>query len=347
MREDIVEALDLLSSKLFYLLDNQNNSLVSSDVEVEKFRLILEKAQEQNPWFDIENIRSTIFHWANSLKGENLKRWLKPYVFAPGGKRVLIVTAGNIPLVGFHDFLCTIVSNNCAIVKMSSSDSVLLPYLSSLLCSFLPSLSPAITFTDGKAPNFDAVIATGSNNTARYFDYYFSSYPHLIRKSRTSVAVLSGDETKEQLDGLARDILCHYGLGCRNVTKIFIPRGYCLDNIFGAIYPYNHIMENTKYANNYEYNKAVYLMSLFDFKDNGFFMLKEDFAYKSPISCAFYQYYDSVEALRERLLSDAHQIQCIVSCGFTSGEVAFGQAQNPDLWDYADNIDTLEFLCNL
>jgi hypothetical protein len=210
-----------------------------------------------------------------------------------------------------------------------------------------PDFKGRITFTENKLEDFDAVIATGSNNTARYFEYYFKGKPSIIRKNRNSVAVLSGSESNKDLKGLSEDIFRYYGLGCRNVSKLFVPKGYDFDNFFMAIYHWHPIINKAKYANNYDYNKAVYLMSEFDLLENGFLMLKEDRSHASPIATIFYEYYGSKEELQDQLNYDKSKIQCVVSKGFSEDEIAFGQTQNPSLMAYADNTDTIEFLLRI
>ena len=255
--------------------------------------------------------------------------------------------AGNIPLVGFHDLLCVWVSGHKAVVKLSSEDKLLLPFIVEQLRDLIPEWAEAVTFSDEKVTDFDAVIATGSNNTARYFEYYFGKKPHIIRKNRNSVAVLTGKETQEELTALGKDIFQYYGLGCRSISKLFVPENYSFDAFFQAIYAYRDIINEQKYANNYDYNKAVYLMSLYKLLENGFLILKEDKSYASPIATLFYEYYTDTEALKKQLITDTEQIQCIVAKGLLPDEIAFGNTQIPQLWEYADNVDTLKFLSNL
>ena len=255
--------------------------------------------------------------------------------------------AGNIPLVGFHDLLCVWVSGHKAVVKLSSEDKLLLPFIVEQLRDRIPEWAEAVTFSDEKITDFDAVIATGSNNTARYFEYYFGKKPHIIRKNRNSVAVLTGKETQEELTALGKDIFQYYGLGCRSISKLFVPENYFFDAFFQAIYAYRDIINEQKYANNYDYNKAVYLMSLYKLLENGFLILKEDKSYASPIATLFYEYYTDTEALKKQLITDTEQIQCVVAKGLLPDEIAFGNTQIPQLWEYADNVDTLKFLSNL
>jgi hypothetical protein len=255
--------------------------------------------------------------------------------------------AGNIPLVGFHDFLCVLLSGNKVLAKLSSNDKVLLPFLSDYLIKEEPLLAKRIEFTEGKLENFDAVIATGSNNTGRYFEHYFGKRPNIIRKNRSSVAILTGNESQDELEALGEDIFRYYGLGCRNVAKLFVPTGYDFDAFYKAMFTFQDVIHHHKYANNYDYNKAVYLMSDFKILDNGFLVLKEDEGFSSPIAALFYSQYDSQEKLREQLLMQEEQIQCIVSAETQSNDIAFGETQNPQLGDYADGVDTMEFLLQL
>jgi hypothetical protein len=219
-----------------------------------------------------------------------------------------------------------------------------LPFLAKYLIHIEPEFTNKITFTEGRLENFDAVIATGSNNTARYFEYYFKDKPSIIRKSRNSVAVLNGKETKEQLVALGEDIFRYFGLGCRNVSKLFVPKGYLFDPFFEAMFEYQDVIHYEKYANNYDYNKAVFLMSNFKLLDNGFLTIKEDTSHASPISSVFYEFYENLADLEKKLETEEENIQCIVSDNLIKNSISFGQTQQPKLWDYADNIDTISFL---
>jgi hypothetical protein len=262
-------------------------------------------------------------------------------------KTVGLILAGNIPLVGFHDFLSVLISGHNVLVKTSSNDQHLIKFLAKYLIAVNAKIENCITFTDGKLENFDAVIATGSNNTARYFEYYFKDKPSIIRKNRNSIAVLNGNETHDDLVNLGEDIFRYFGLGCRNVSKLFVPEDYNFDAFFKAIYEYKDVIYYEKYSNNYDYNKAVFLMSNFKLLDNEFLTLKEDTSYSSPISSVFYERYENIEHLKKQLEKDADQIQCIVSNGVIENSIPFGKTQQPELWDYADNVDTLLFLNKL
>ncbi len=322
----------------------------SNDPDVDQdLKQVIARAGHHNGWFTEDNILFSLKQWGDLLTEENIKVWLDNYSFNKDSvpKTVGIIMAGNIPLVGFHDFLSVLLSGNKVLAKLSSNDKVLLPYLSNYLIEQEPSLADKIEFVDEKLENFDAVIATGTNNTSRYFEYYFGKKPNIIRKNRNSVAVLTGKESEEELKALGEDIFRYYGLGCRNVSKIFVPKDYDFDALFNALFHYKDIINQHKYANNYDYNKAVYLMSEFKILDNGFLILKEDEALTSPISALFYTFYDDESELRNKLQEMNEQIQCVVSGEAKENEVNFGDTQKPNLSDYADGIDTMEFLLNL
>ena len=316
--------------------------------KTEQFNDIFEKAEQQNSWFTRANVTFAFTSWSEALSENNVQQWLSQYQLpqTTSPKKILIIMAGNLPLVGFHDLLCVLVAGHKAIVKLSSDDRVLLPYLITQIRTFAPEWAEAVAFTDDKVTEYDAVIATGSDNTARYFEYYFGKKPHIIRKNRHSVAVLTGEETPEELQDLGKDIFLYYGLGCRSVSKLFVPQGYDFDLLFQAIYPYKDIIEEQKYANNYDYNKAVYLMSLYKLLENGFLLLKEDEHYGSPIATLFYEYYTNKEALKKKLATDREKIQCVVGHNFIDGEIPFGQTQTPKLWDFYDVVNKLTFLIN-
>jgi hypothetical protein len=327
--------------------ENTKNELVlGNDLFFDDFIKLIHLSQSHNGWYTPEQVYFAIKSWADALTEENLDKWLSNYSFNSNHneKTVALILAGNIPLVGFHDFLSVLITGNKALVKTSSNDQHLLPFLAKYLTFIDESLQDKITFVEGKLENFDTVIATGSNNTSRYFEYYFKDKPSIIRKNRNSVAVLNGEETKEDLEALGEDIFRYFGLGCRNVSKIFVPKGYKFDTFFEAIFKYQDVIHYEKYANNYDYNKAVFLMSNFKLLDNGFLTIKEDTSYASPISSVFYEFYENLEDLKTRLQADAEQIQCLVSNDLIKNSISFGQTQNPQLWDYADNVDTITFL---
>lgn len=326
----------------------ENHNSIDSENHQEFLDAVI-RAEQQNSWFNQENILFALKQWSLLLTEEHLTNWLSHYSFdsSKETKTVGLVMAGNIPLVGFHDFLCVLLSGNKVLAKLSSNDMVLLPFLSKHLIAQDPTLKNKIQFIEGKFESFDAVIATGSNNTGRYFEYYFGKKPNIIRKNRNSVAVLTGNESKEQLSALGEDIFRYYGLGCRNVSKIYVPKNYNFDEFFNGIFPFKDIIHQNKYANNYDYNKAVYLMSEFQILDNGFLIIKEDKSFSSPIASLFYEYYNTVSDLKKEIQENVAHIQCIVSNGILEEEINYGETQKPRLDDYADGIDTMNFLLQL
>lgn len=326
----------------------KKNEVLYNDIFFEKIRTEIEMAVHRNAWFTLDNMVFAFKSWSESLITSTLKNWIKSYHFNHHQpKTVGLIMAGNIPLVGFHDLLSVLISGHKALVKLSSNDQKILPILVQYLQKIAPEFENYVSFTEQKLENFDAVIATGSNNTARYFDYYFGKYPHIIRKNRNSVAVITGNETHKELELLGEDIFRYFGLGCRSVSKIFIPKDYDFDIIYRALYQYHNLLEYKKYSNNYDYNKAVYLMSLFKIHDNGFLILKEDSSYASPIASLFYEYYDTIKLLNDKLEADKSKIQCIIGNSSIPNSIPFGNSQKPNLWDYADNIDTIDFLLKL
>ncbi|WP_418509972.1 acyl-CoA reductase [Corallibacter sp.] len=326
----------------------KKQDILHNDLFFDGFKHQIKLAEEHNGWFTQENIVYALSGWSNLLTDSNINQWLGNYNFkGVSQKNVAIIMAGNIPLVGFHDFISVLLSGHNVVVKQSSNDKQLLPFLAKYLEYVAPEFKGRITFTEEKLSNFDAVIATGSDNTARYFEYYFKGKPAVIRKNRNSVAILTGNETEDDLKNLSEDIFRYYGLGCRNVSKLFVPENYNFDSFFKAMYHWHPIIDKAKYANNYDYNKAVYLMSEFNMLENGFLMLKEDESYASPIATIFYEQYSSLETLNKKLKTDTNKIQCVVSKGLNSNDIAFGQTQNPQLWDYADSLDIIEFLLKI
>lgn len=312
------------------------------------FKHQIKLAGEHNGWFTKNNISFALNHWSKLLTQSTLEQWVANYQFTNNApKTVAVIMAGNIPLVGFHDFVSVLISGHSILVKQSSNDQHLLPYLAKYIEHIEPGFKGKIKFADKKLTNFDAVIATGSDNTARYFEYYFRGKPSIIRKNRNAVAVLTGSETDNELKLLSEDIFRYYGLGCRNVSKLFVPQGYQFDAFFNGMFEWHPIIHQKKYANNYDYNKAVYIMSEFDLLENGFLMIKEDARYSSPIATVFYEYYNDIDGLKQQLSNHKDSVQCIVSNGVIANSVSFGKTQHPELWNYADAIDTLAFLLKI
>jgi len=326
----------------------KDSSVKYNDLFFDGFKHQLKLAEETNGWFTKDNLIYSLKGWSNQLTYRNINTFILKYdMTSISCKNVAIIMAGNIPLVGFHDFFSVLISGHNVVVKQATNDKQLLPLIAKYLEIVEPGFKSKITFVDGQLKDFDAVIATGSDNTARYFEYYFREVPSIIRNNRNSVAVLNGNETKNDLEALSIDIFRYYGLGCRNVSKLFVPKSYDFKDFFQSIYSWHPIINQSKYANNYDYNKAVYLMSEFDMLENGFLMLKEDHRYSSPIATLFYEFYDSRKTLKKRLNKDHTKIQCVVASNFLDSEIKFGCTQTPNLWDFADNVDTIEFLLKI
>ncbi|HLP11512.1 MAG TPA: acyl-CoA reductase [Flavobacteriales bacterium] len=314
-----------------------------SQAEHDDFNKVIEGVKHHNGWFTPEMVRKAFGGISKWLKADVLETWLAKYPGTEKNKTIALIMAGNIPLVGFHDVLCVLLSGNKLMAKFSGDDDVLIPLLLKYLIQVEPRFDEYIRIAANKMVDFDAVIATGSNNSARYFESYFGKYPHIIRKNRTSVAILNGHESAEDLKALGHDIFDFYGLGCRNVTKIYVPEGYNLDKFFGGIFDFKDIIHHKKYANNYDYHKAIYLMNRDSLIENGFLLLKEDKSLFSPVGVLHYEYYDDVKKIEAALALKSDELQCVVD----NKQVLFGQTQQPGISDYADGIDTMKFIQSL
>ncbi len=323
----------------------------------EELKKIIVKAKEENPWYTERSILTALDNWVKDLEEEYVRRWVTPYienlVSVSESINVGVINAGNIPFVGLHDLISVMLCGHNYIGKNASGDTILLPYLSGLLCESETSFTGKINFVP-RLEKMDAIIATGNNNSARYFEYYFGKYPHIIRKNRNGVAVLNGNETNEQFHELGRDIFEYFGLGCRNVSKMYVPMGYNFNKFFESIYDYNEVMSHSKYMNNFDYNNSVMLLKQIPFLQNGFLILRNEKQIASPISVVHYEEFDNFIELEKNLKANIESLQCIVSAkGVFSDkdlekiQVDFGKTQSPALWDYADGVDTVRFLCNL
>lgn len=305
---------------------------------------LIDTVKQYNGWFTGENVRCAMDAWGKQLTPERLEQWLAPYAMVDqptSPSTVAVICAGNIPMVGFHDVLCVLISGHRALIKLSSDDHILIPFVLKCLETLEPAFKGSFTYAQGKLTDFQAVIATGSDNTARHFDYYFSKYPHIIRKNRNSIAVLSGKESAEELSALGHDIFDYFGLGCRNVTRIFVPSDYDLDTFLKGIFSFQNIIHHNKYANNYDYNKAVWLLNKENLLDNGFILLKEENEKLAcPTAGLYYSRYSDLQEVDALIEQRKDQLQCIIS----ARHLPFGTSQQPGLADYADGVDTLKFL---
>lgn len=331
----------------FVQLGNLFNTYSASDNHNEGWLKKLDNAlviaSNRNKWFTKENLRFCIDSWGKTLTEKHISEWLDAYPVQPKRQRLGLVLAGNIPLVGLHDLLCGLACGYEIEVKCSSNDAILLPFILDFLTDVEHQWKGKVHFTDGKLTHFDRVIATGSSNTARYFEYYFRHVPHIVRQTRNGVAILDGSETEDDLAALCVDMLQYFGLGCRSVSHLIVPEGYSFDALFLALYKHKDIIYHNAYANNYDYNKAVYLMQEQDLLDNGFILLKKDSSLHSPIACMHYSTYETVEQALSILNEKKESIQCVVSKNIEN-TLVFGQTQYPKLTDYADYIDTMHFL---
>lgn len=311
---------------------------------------IFHRAYLHNNWFTEEYVVKAVSAWGDELTKHKLEHWLGAYQGnkQPSEKKIALIMAGNIPLVGLHDLLCVVLCGHKAIVKLSDDDKVLMTWVIDELKRIDPKLEDRIAVSNERLPkDFDAVIATGSNNTNRYFQYYFKGKPSLLRKSRTSVAVLTGNETSEDIEKLGADIFTYFGLGCRNVSKLYVPAGYDVSPFYEGIEKYYYHIDHHKYANNYTYHKAILLMNLSEHLDNNFLLLKKDERIASPLGVMYYEEYAGTDALKQMLDSHRDEIQCVVSKQPLGDSVPFGKAQEPGLSDYADGVDTMKFLLDI
>ena len=330
---NLQKRIELLQRLQKYLLANE-----------EEWQHIKTKASFHNGWFTAEFTDLAIKNiCSNFLQKEKLDNWAFHYHLDDniGGKNIGIVMAGNIPLVGFHDFLCVFISGHKQTIKLSSKDDILLKHLIDKMVEWEPALKEYIEFAE-MLKGCDAYIATGSNNSGRYFTQYFSKYPNIIRRNRTAVAILTGNETTEELDLLSDDVHQYFGLGCRNVTRLFVPAGYDFVPLLRAFDKYKYFEDHHKFKNNYDYQLSIALLNNIFYMTNGSALLLENAAIFAAISQLNYSFYEDEKTVLD-LLKDNEDIQCI--CG--SFGIPFGTTQKPSLMEYADGVDTMQFLLTL
>ena len=344
-RSKTIKTVSILGEAMKLWGENKPKSEFHSflaDPYYDRMNSVILSEKHHNGWFTEDSIRESLFNLGKLLREEEIESWMNNYEFNGRDKKVGLIMAGNIPLVGFHDFLSVLLSGNKPYVKLSSDDKRLLPILIDILVELQPDLADRINVVE-RVSDIDAVIATGSNNSARYFEKYFGHLPNIIRKNRTSVALLTGEESETELKELGKDLFTYFGMGCRNVSHIMVPENYDLNKLFGAIVDFGDIINHNKYANNYDYYKAIYLMNREEILENGFVLLRESKEIFAPIAVVHHhRYKDDSEA--ERFLKEKKDdIQAIVG----RNHIPFGQAQSPKLSEYADGVDTMEFLSRL
>ena len=344
MEKEVVAFLKLKDFLVDFLNDRKNPLYLSKYQELDN---LVEQCFLYNGWFTKENVLKSLQGIVLLLEENKLKEFCKQINIAKTPKTVAVIMAGNIPAVGFHDFMCVLLSGNKILIKPSSDDKFLTNFFVDFLKEVEPLFMDRILFAEGKLQNFDAVIATGSNNSALYFERYFGKYPHIIRKNRSSVAILSGKESRVELTLLGNDVFNYYGLGCRNVSKLFVPKGYKFDAFYESIFCFSEVLMNKKYANNYEYNRAIYLLNQEKFLDNNFLIIRQSDSLHSPIGVLFYEEYESIDKVSDRIQKQEGELQCIVSAiPLPFKTISFGNTQSPVINDFSDNVNTIHFLNN-
>ncbi|MBC7389288.1 MAG: acyl-CoA reductase [Opitutaceae bacterium] len=320
-----------------------------SSMSMEEMESLSRKAKYENAWFTEDSLKTALTSLADMLKEDSLINFIPFYPELNKevqSKNIGVIMAGNIPGVGFHDAFCVLLSGHILQAKLSKSDTIIMKFLLEKIVEIAPDFKLFIQVVERMA-NMEAVICTGSDNSARYFESYFGKYPHIIRKNRTSVAILNGKESVSDFEKLGSDIFTYFGLGCRNVTKVYIPENYDITKLIDTFEPWSFVINQHKYANNYTYNRAIYLMNQDPFLDNNFLLLKESESLHSPISVLYYERYSDQNKLTAELTEKADKLQCVVTNTDFKNKISFGQTQNPGLNDFADGVDTMKFLLQL
>jgi hypothetical protein len=314
------------------------------------FEKIIEQASIHNPWFTTDNVLFAIDSIANQwLTKKALNSFVKKYpktFFEPAKcKKVVVIMAGNIPFAGFHDLLCVLLAGHRFLGKVSSKDANLMNAIITILCEINPEFTELIELSEVTLHGFDAVIATGSDNSSNYFDFYFKKYPKIVRKQRNSIAVITGKETEEDLKDLGDDIFLYFGLGCRSISHLMVPKGYSFSEMLKAFKAWQNLDTHNKYMNNYEFQKTMNQMNLIDHIDSDFLLIKQNQSISSTVGVIHYQEYDKIEEVISYLESHKDKLQCIVGDGsIVPNAIPFGMSQNPSVDEFADGVDTIEFL---
>lgn len=341
----LIEGLVLLGDCMVKWGENREQKDFPSIVQegiYEEMLAAMHQAEIHNKWFTPTSIRTSFLNFGKELTEENLKNWMAEYKPVNQPKSVGLILASNLPIVGFHDVISTLLSGNKAAVKLSRDDRFLIPILLKVVALVYPEVNAQIEFVE-QLKSAEAVIATGSDNSSLYFEKYFGHLPHIIRKNRTSLAILTGEESEEELRNLAKDIFTYFGMGCRNVTHLILPEGFDLSRLFAAFYDFKEVINHYKYGNNYDYYKAIYLMNQEVITENGFILLRETKDLFAPIAVLHYHFYKDEIQVEDYLQEHKEKIQVVVGKKYA----AFGSTQVPLLEEYADGVDTMAFLCKL
>jgi hypothetical protein len=345
-REELIRLFSQLGRLFNQLANDESWKDYESGLTEDEYiavKTVVNKQFIYNGWFTKESVQFSLLHWSAVLNEKSLKEWTSQYSFSSSPKGIAIIMAGNIPLVGFHDFLTAILSGNKALCKYSSDDKTMLPAFIDILIKWNPEFAKYACDLTGKKAEIEGVIATGSDNSSKFFEQYFGKYPHVFRRNRTSVAVLTGKESHEQMHELGMDIFTYFGLGCRNVSLLFVPKGYEVAHFFEGMFDHKDIIYHKKYGNNYDYNKAIFLMNKHKLFDNNFVLLRESDDLFSPLAMVHFKEYETMSEVEEYIKQNENKIQAIVG----ENHVPFGVSQKPDLMHYADNVDTFAWLNTL
>ncbi len=351
---NIVNVFIELGKQLSKLIRADEQHLNGLTVAHAKWSTVMRQAEIENKWFTHSNVIKAFEGIVALLDEKQLLNFVAHYsIPVKNPVRVGVIFAGNIPMVGFHDLMCVLLSGNKLIAKFSSDDKVLMGFIVDELIAIEPRLKTQIEVVE-RLNTIDAIIATGSNNSSRYFDYYFGKYPHVFRKNRTAVAIIDGTESREELTKLGNDIFTYFGLGCRNVSKLYVPKGYVFDTLFECLHNFgDELLMHNKYLNNFDYHRALFLLELIPFLTNNFLIIKEGTALATPVAVLHYEYYDNLIELKKKLIAEQDQIQCLVSKDKLNLEnlsyrsFYFGEAQTPAIADFSDGVDTMSFLTAL
>ena len=341
-----IESFVLLGEFLTEFLESKNRQ---EDPRYSQLEDAVELSGKKNGWFTRESVEYALSSWSELLIKDKLEKWLSSYSIQDSPdpvKNVAVIMAGNIPLVGFHDFITVLMSGHHFVGRLSSDDTELLPAIAKILMSNDLEWEGRISFTQEQLKEFDAVIATGSNNSSHYFNYYFSKVPNIIRKNRNGVAILTGKENEQELSGLADDVFLYYGLGCRNVSKLYFPEGYDVAPLFKAFERYRHFAAHHKWMNNHDYYRSIFLLNQIPSLDNGFVLMTENELIGSPPAVLYYEYYSDLDNLTSKLSLQQNEIQITVCTEEIHVYSCLpGMAQKPGLNEYADGIDSMAFCC--